>query len=466
MAGVCCARVAELLGMLSHHRHAVLAFAAASQKNKPVPTVSTGAALQGHEWDVLSRRGAQMLHDQPWLSNAAGQLRSQVRGAGIPRSAQNDGANESWATWSASCGYRHGWGSYPAIEGVLINETIKDGIGFVRRVQGRANVLNPNGLLLQSLSWRDVDQSRGELGVEYLDNQIRGIHFRAQSTIGIQMSFESVFVDIRDLVILRLRLESDQLAGLPSYTAAMKDATLADMLSGAEMRAAQTRAAITAFATAPPSLDAEYVTMGPTITGPHGEPVNQVSPNTVVIARGVDDIKFPPGSDNAINHRNAASRTAAGCGTTIQAIGGDASDASFSALRWAALMMSSRGKLFATDTGFPEARAKILEWFMLAELLHGRDHAANGDPRWAWTPAENLDVDQLQQARALRLFLGGDPSTPIISMAQARQKLGIDPDVTQDQIDRQPQPTPMTPDAIRAHVEREMGDDRSSQQAA
>lgn len=403
-----------------------------------------GVALAGHEGTVVRLRASQAIHNSPLLSMAELLTRSQLE-TGRPRATDSDQANDAMREWSMSCGYRHQAGSLGQVLGSAIYEAYESGAAFIRRVQRKPSAYSPNGLLLQGLRWRDIATERGELGFEYADDQLVGVWFRVQSDLpGLQIfDGRATLVDMRDLAMLRLRLNFDQLDGLPRTAPALADDHFGASLQLAEMQSATTKSALTAVVTAPQSPYGKIMQSSLEVTtAASGHPTESLAPGTILFAKGGEKVHFSPVGSNQINHTNSAARVAAGVGHTLQAIGGDTATASFSSLAWAAMMSNLTSERFGRDIGLAETRAKIIEWFLLAELGVGRNHLG---VKWEWPPPRSLTANKAQHASALSTLVGPNAG-PIISMAQARADLGVDPDATADMIaDEQvamQQPTP------------------------
>lgn len=416
---------------------APLVFAAAHQQTKLLPTTSAAAALQGHEGYVLGIRAEQAAINDPLLSNALNQLIDHVRGALSPRATDSPAANAAWRAWAKSCGYRHQFGPLESQVSVWLKTAAKHGEAYLRRVFAPVSPdLAPNGLTLHVL--RRADIAIGEPGTEgghEYDAATRtravATWFRDTSQTGRAVPMQAVRVEHRDLAILRLRSDADQVAGAPLYTPAFVSAILADRAHKAAMKAFELAASLSMVARTE-SLNSSWLTGGsaePDITTADGRQVNRIQPGDVLFAHNVKEIDFPPRQDLKGVQATTDARIAAGAGTTAQAISGNA-DASFSGLIWAGLMMLMAANRFDKDAGYQHAMDKVLEWFLEAELLAGRHWAT----AWTWPPRTAPDVMRNNAVQAVVAQLAAG----IISLPTARGTLGHDNDKEEDLIAAQP----------------------------
>lgn len=428
-----------------------LVFGAAHQQTTPVPLTSAAAALQGHEGDILRIRAEQAAINDPLLSNAGQLLADQVRGGCLPRATDSAEANVAVNEWAASCAYRHQFGSLEQQVALVLATCIDDGEAYVRRVFAPVDdALAPNGLTLHVLRRRDIaiGHPNTEGGHEYdsTGSRVVATWFRDTSETGRAVPMRAVKVEHRDLAVLRLRRNADQIAGSPLYTASFVDAVMAMRLQKAQMRATELMAALSLVArTDNTSISTSWLTGGkvkPDLKTADGRPINEMRSGDAIIAHNIAGIHFPPLPDLGGIQAGADARIAAGAGTTKPAISGDTDGSSFAALVWTGIMMKMAADRFDRNAGYQRAMDMILRWYIEAELLAGRDWSR---VTWSWPPRTTPDVMRTNAVSAVVQQLENN----IISMPTARATLGLDSDKEADLIAAQPTtPQPET-DATR-----------------
>lgn len=445
----------QTISALTGHRRAKVVFSAASQKTGLVPTTSPAAALLGYEGDVLDRRSRRQIANDPLLNNAAELLAGIVCGPvndaddpGAPRATNDDAASSAMKTWAKSCGYRHQHGTLHQILNLAVLEAIKGKGSFVRRVQVRDMDprLASNGLTLHVLSGRDVACGKSgtvngrtvERGLEYDEtgSRLSAIWFHDTSQTGRMTPTNDFRVDIWNLAPLRHITESDSLTSAPSFTPAIKDAIMGTRAEAAHMRASELAASTPFVAlTGKSSTGKNWLTGGstkPEITTAAGQPINSMLPGDVVLAHHVEDVKFAPQNDRRADLSNNGARIAAGTGLTRASIAGDP-QGNFSTLIFIGLKELQAANRWASNFGFDQLRAKIVQWFVEAELLVARNWT---QAVWAWAPRMAIDVNRANSVAAVNAMRESTPERPepLISTATARAMLGRDPDKERDLI--------------------------------
>jgi len=232
-----------------------------------------------------------------------------------------------------------------------------------------------------------------------------------------------VFVDTRDLSELRLGELTDTDDGEPLAHASITPDKIASELAVADLRHKQAAANLTAVAhseRASLSGPAGFLNAGPSITGPNGEKLTSLAPNSFVLARGVDGVVFPRLDNSAVDHATHRARIAAGLLHTLQTIGGDTGTASMSSLMHSTALMSQRGEDLGLDMGIPTMLRKILSWFLEAELLAGRNWYGQ---RWDWLERPPITINPLRDTEALAMEI----EQGLDSLPNAIRRRGRDP---------------------------------------
>lgn len=394
------------MGLPSTQRRAlVLAYQAAAQNKSMAPVQSTGMALAGYEGDVVRRRAMDAARNSPEIHSGLEAWKYELRGEAraLPG---DERALAAFDAWADACGYRHQRHTLAQQLATAIAVAL-NGRAWVQRVQVAPSSYTPNGLLLLVRGADEIDRSRGEHGLEYDQGAVvAGVWFRAPTLArGITFDFtgRSVFVDVRDLAELRIGDVTDTDDGEPLAHASLVPDRINGELCLADLRHKQAAANVTAIAHSERAALAgpgAFMTAGPTITGPNGEPMQALAPNTVILARGVNGVAFPRLDNSAVDHQTHRARIAAGMLHTLQTVGGDTGAASMSSLMHATAMMSQRGWDLGLDMGVPSMLRKILGWFLEAELLAGRNWYGE---LWDWLDRPQISVNPLRDAEAMAL---------------------------------------------------------------
>jgi hypothetical protein len=294
--------------------------------------------------------------------------------------------------------------------GRAISATLNDGRAWVQRVQVQPSAAISNGLLLLVRGHDEIDRSRGDNGLEYdQGGALSGVWFRTKTTARGSFDLalgagQSRLYSRLDLAELRMGEALDTDDGEPLAHASLVADKLINELALADVRARQAAANITAIAfteRAPVSgrpfagLQAQ-----PSITGPSGEKIHLLTPNTMLVAQGVDGIHTPRIDNGAVDFAAHRARIAAGMGHTLQTIGGDTSTASMSSLLHSTEMLHVRAKDMGVDMGVPALLRAVLRWYLAAELLTGRNWYRE---QWDWLERPPLTINPLRDVEALAL---------------------------------------------------------------
>lgn len=391
------------MGLPTTQRRA-LAYQAAAQNKGLAPVQSTGTALAGYEGDVVRRRAADADRNSPEIHNGLEAWKHELRGPmrALP---DNEDALAAFDAWAASCGYRHQRQTLAQQGATAIKAAANGGRSWIQRIQVAPSEYTSNGLMLLVREHSEIERGLGEHGLVYDQGAaLAGVWFRAPVSVrGIfrDLTGEPVYVDVRDLVELRLGETTDTDDGEPIAHASITPDKIASELAVADLRHKQAAANLTAIAhTDKASLKGAggFLNAGPTITGPNGEALTSLAPNTIVLARGVDGIVAPRLDNSAVDHTTHRARIAAGMLHTLQTVGGDTGRASMSSLMHSTALMAQRGQDLALDMGIPSMLRKLLSWFLEAELLAGRNWYGE---QWDWLDRPPITINPMRDASAL-----------------------------------------------------------------
>ena len=407
-----------MVASLPHRR--ALAFYGASQQRSSIPMLSTGEASL-HEIERLRRRIADGYRNDPLIANGIALLRDGLVANPDPISDDPE-VTRAFAAWAADCGYLHSYGSFAAIQRMVAHHLVQDGECFVQRVWSESR-WSPNGLLLAVWPKRLVARERGHnhTGHEYEHGHWAGTWFQTERIEPGHRGYKPVFVSRADLIWVRYVFEGDQVEGVPRLHASIESAhQLAEYAQIALMQG-KVSACLSAIAIAEDSILGPRLRLGPRITDSEGKPVDELYPGTIPIAHGIKSIQTvtPHQMGGNFSVADQTARVAAGAGLTTEIMSGTMGGASFSAARYAQLMLQRAVNALAI--GYDQFRAVGIEWWKQAESMRGRDRDA---VKFEWLARPEPSIDPVKQATAdkIRIAIG------IMSRREAICQSGRDPD--------------------------------------
>jgi capsid protein len=401
------------------HRRALAFYGASTERDAP-PMTSTGeAALR--EASTLRRRSADLVRNDPLITNALGLLRRGIVANPHPVS-RNPKANAAFVAWAKACGYKHSHGTFAAIQIMVAHHLVQDGEYFLQRVW-TSSPWSPNGLMLAVWPARLVDKSRGHnnTGHEYEDGVWSGTWFQGDAIEPGYQLYQPVFVPRRDLVWGRYVFEGDQVDGLPRAHASIEAAQQLGEFAATSLVQQKVSACVAAMVVADDqSIWSTGVEMGTRIEDQDGNAFEDLQPGSIPIVYGAKAVhSMVPSSQAAFDVRSHNARVAAGMSMTAESISGDMGQANYSSARHAMLQLD--GVLWELDEYFDPAREQVLLWWREAEALACRDWSADVF-EWLERPQQSIDPEKTAKADEIEIRLG------IKSRRQAIAERGRDPE--------------------------------------
>lgn len=405
--------------------------------------MSTTTALAGHQGEIVRRRVRQAKNNDGTVNNALSDLRDGIRGPMVLHSSDRE-TMARIKRWSRRVGWGLQFGTIAQVWGRVADEIASNGEVYVERVQVNPREPTDNGLRLQVWNLDSVDDSRGIDGHE-LDEQgvYAGTWFRGDATESSRgrRSLDRRFISDDDLIPIRICYEASAIVGYPLAAPALKAARILDSLALAEMGQAQLDASVHAIGLIEqPALFGSQDTISGqsgTFTDVDGNVVDEITPNSLLLARGIRDVKTVARDSRVIDYENAAARVAAGLRSTTERTGGTMRNASFSALRGAADQRRRVVMSLDRDAGLDYARQELTQWYVEAELLAG---FVVDESTLSWLAEARETVNELQQVQALMLrremgWIDDDSAIRIF---------GDDPEVIRERLNESRDPTPET----------------------
>jgi capsid protein len=401
------------------HRRALAFYGASTERDMP-PASSTGeAALR--EAGILRRRSADLVRNDPLVTNALGQLRRGIVANPHPVSRSAE-ANEAFAAWAKACGHKHSHGTFAGIQIMVAHHLVQDGEFFLQRVW-TSSPWNSNGLMLAVWPARLVDKTRGHnyTGHEYEDGVWTGTWFQGDSIEPGYQLYQPVFVSRRDLVWGRYVFEGDQVDGLPRAHASIESAQQLGEFAATSLVQQKVSACVAAMVVADDqAIWSTGVDMGTRIEDQDGNAFQDLQPGSIPIVYGAKAVhSMVPSSQAAFDVRSHNARVAAGMSMTAESISGDMGQASYSSARHAILQLD--GVLWELDEYFDPARHQVLVWWREAEAMAGRDWSQEVF-EWLERPQQSIDPEKTAKADEIEIRLG------IKSRRQAIAERGRDPE--------------------------------------
>jgi capsid protein len=407
------------------HRRALAFYGASTERDMP-PAGSTGEASLS-EVSMLRRRSADLVRNDPLITNALGILRRGIVANPHPVS-RNQEASAAFAAWARTCGHKHSHGSFAAIQIMLAHHLVQDGECFLQRVW-TASPWSPNGLLLAVWPKRLVDTARGHnfTGHEYEDGVWSGTWFQSAGIEPGYQVYQPVFVPRRDLVWVRYVYEGDQVEGLPRAHASIESAQQLNAFAATALTQQKVAACVAAMVLADDqSIWSTGVDMGTRIEDQDGNEFQDLQPGSIPIVYGAKGIhSVVPASQAGFDVRAHNARVAAGLGLTAESISGDMGQASYSSARHAILQQD--GVLWELDEFFDPARVQVVEWWKEAEAMMGRDWAEDVF-EFLERPQQAIDPEKTARADMAEIQAG------IKSRRQAIAERGRDPEQVFEEI--------------------------------
>jgi capsid protein len=401
------------------HRRALAFYGASTERDVP-PVSSTGEASL-REVSVLRRRSADLVRNDPLITNALGLLRRGIVANPHPVSRSPE-ANKAFAAWAKACGYKHSHATFAAIQIMIAQHLVQDGEYFLQRVW-TSSPWSSNGLMLAVWPVRLVDKTRGHncTGHEYEDGVWTGTWFQGDAIEPGFQTYQPVFVPRQDLVWGRYVFEGDQVEGLPRAHASIESAQQLGEFAATSLVQQKVAACVAAMVLADDqAIWSTGVDLGTRIEDQDGNAFQDLEPGSIPIVYGAKSVhSMVPSSMAGFDVRAHNARVAAGLSMTAESISGDMGQASYSSARHAILQLD--GVLWELDEFFDPARHQVVQWFLEAEALAGRDWSAEVF-EWLERPQQAIDPEKTAKADEIEIRLG------IKSRRQAIAERGRDPE--------------------------------------
>jgi len=421
-------------------RSLALVFEAAEQNIDHAPTTSTTAALAGYQGDVLRRRVQQAVNNDGMVSAGVADLRDGLRGPMALHSSDKI-TRERLERWSRAVGWGMQFGTLAQVWARVAHEVITSGEVYVERIQVQTANARDNGLRLRVWGIGSVARDKGVDGHAFDEQGVyAGTYFRGEAAESSRATETGKVTFVADANVSPIRVcyEASAAWGYPLPAPALKGARMLDSLALAELGQAQLDASTQAIGLIEqPALFGQSALTGAasTLTDVDGNVIDEIIPNTFMVARGFKDIKTLTRDTRVIDYGNSQARVAAGMRSTVERIGGAMGSASFSALRGASDQRRRIVSNLDKDSGLDFARAELVDWYVEAELLAGFvvDKAT-----LSWLEVERETANDLQTVKALALEreMGWiDDETAILMRGRV-------PDVVRGRLANEPAETP------------------------
>lgn len=409
-----------------------------------VPSSESTGALIRREGRRVNLRVAEQVRNDGYMYNATRILKDFVRGRLDARATENgersDGARAAtmaFKSWSKDCGFRAQRGTLTQVFARAISSLVNGGEAYIQRLVDRESVtdiedLHPNGLFLQAWDGSHVDRSKGEDGHEY-NSRGRWVatYFRGVVPDAYSVSWQSVRVDAKDLIEMRLADDVSATQGISFATAAVKAMREIMLADEAGLERARADACLMGVGIARPTsmaLNGRYLQAGPTITDiGDGVEVQGVQSGTIAVARGFESIEFTRPTGQNQSPSNRLTRMSAGTGLALQTITGDMSDTNFSASKMAENITERTSMDFSVRSAVEVAKQKLIGWFVGRELQIGHNWTTFN---WSFLKRPRRSIDPKVEAQAQETRLKNE----VTSRQEEIENEGRDPDEVAAQV--------------------------------